>query len=134
LDFVNNQVDATTGTVRVRGVFANPGPNRILQPGFFTRVRVPGSEKYLALLIPDQAVGTDQSQKFLYVVNDQDTVEYRPVKLGPTIDGLRVVREGIQANDWVVVNGLTNLRAGAKVVPKRAAASVAQTESAVNRE
>ena len=79
LDFVDNQVDTATGTLRVRGVFANPG--RVLQPGFFARVRVPGSAKYSALLIPDLAVGADQGQKFVYSVNAQNTVEY---KIGQT--------------------------------------------------
>lgn len=119
LDFVNNQVDPGTGTLRVRGVFENPGPDRVLQPGLFARVRVPGSGKYQALLIPPQAVGTDQGQKFIYVVNAQDVVEYRTVKLGPLTDEGRVVHEGIHSNDWVVVNGLMNLRAGAKVKPAR---------------
>jgi multidrug efflux system membrane fusion protein len=131
LDFVDNRVDATTGTLRVRGVFANPGPDRILQAGFFARVRVPGSGKSQALLIPDQAVGTDQGQKFVFVVNDQDEVEYRTVRLGPFIDGLRVVREGIQSNDWVVVNGLLSIHTGAKVNPKRAPLALAETQSAV---
>jgi len=119
LDFVDNRVDATTGTLRVRGKFPNPGPDRILQPGFFSRVRVPGSGKYQALLIPDQAVGTDQGQKFVYVLADQDAVEYRTVKLGPVIDGLRVIREGIRAGEWVVVNGLMSVRPGAKVQAKK---------------
>jgi RND family efflux transporter MFP subunit len=131
LDFVDNRVDATTGTLRVRGVFANPGPDRILQAGFFARVRVPGSGKYQALLIPDQAVGTDQGQKFVFVVNDQDAVEYRTVRLGPFIDGLRVVREGIQSNDWVVVNGLLSIHTGSKVNPKRAPLALAERQSAV---
>jgi len=131
LDFVDNRVDATTGTLRVRGVFANPGPDRILQAGFFARVRVPGSGKSQALLIPDQAVGTDQGQKFVFVVNDQDEVEYRTVRLGPFIDGLRVVREGIQSNDWVVVNGLLSIHTGSKVNPKRAPLALAETQSAV---
>ena len=131
LDFVDNRVDATTGTLRVRGVFANPGPDRILQAGFFARVRVPGSGKSQALLIPDQAVGTDQGQKFVFVVNDQDEVEYRTVRLGPFIDGLRVVREGIQSNDWVVVNGLLSIHTGSKVNPKRAPLALAEAQSAV---
>jgi membrane fusion protein, multidrug efflux system len=118
LDFVDNRVDSATGTLRARGVFANP--DRILQPGFFTRVRVPGSAKYSALLIPDQAVGADQGQKFVYAVDDQDTVEYKIVDLGPMIDGLRVVRKGLFSNDWVVVNGLMSVRPGAKVNPARA--------------
>ncbi len=131
LDFVDNRVDATTGTLRVRGVFANPGPDRILQAGFFARVRVPGSGKSQALLIPDQAVGTDQGQRFVFVVNDLDEVEYRTVRLGPFIDGLRVVREGIQSNDWVVVNGLLSIHTGSKVNPKRAPLALAERQSAV---
>ena len=119
LDFVDNEVNAATGTLSVRGVFANP--DRMLQPGFFARVRVPGSAKYSALLIPDLAVGTDQSQKFVYVVDDQNTVVYKTVQLGPLVDGLRVVRDGLQPNDWVIVNGLMSVRPGAKVNPARAA-------------
>jgi len=126
LDFVDNRVDPGTGTLRVRGILPNPGPDRVLQPGYFARVRVPGSAKYLALMIPDQAVGTDQGQKFIYVVNDQDAIEYRTIKLGPLIDGLRVVREGIQPKDWVVINGLMAIRPGAKVKPERTPSAVTQ--------
>jgi multidrug efflux system membrane fusion protein len=118
LDFVDNRVDPGTGTLRVRGLF--PNPDRVLQPGFFVRARVPGSSKYPALLIPDQAVGTDQSQKFVYTVDDNDTVHYAPVSLGPLADGMRVVRAGLHSNDWVVVNGLMTIRPGAKVSPSRA--------------
>ena len=123
LDFMDNRLDATTGTLRARGIFPNPGPSRVLQAGFFTRTRVPGSEKYQALLVPDEAVGTDQGQKFVYVVNDQDTVEYRPVKPGPIMDGLRVIRQGIQVKDWVLVNGLMSVAHGGKVKANRIAAS-----------
>jgi RND family efflux transporter MFP subunit len=119
VDFVDNRIDPATGTLRVRGLFPNPAPDRVLQPGFFARVRVPGSAKYKALLIPEQAVGTDQGQKFVYVVNDQDMVESRKVALGPSFDGLRVVRDGIQPQDWVLVNGLMAARPGAKVKPTR---------------
>jgi multidrug efflux system membrane fusion protein len=118
LDFVDNRVDPATGTLRVRGLF--PNPDRVLQPGFFVRARVPGSSKYPALLIPDQAVGTDQSQKFVFTIDDKDTVQYVPVTLGPLVDGLRVVRAGLHSNDWVVVNGLMTIRPGAKVNPSRA--------------
>ena len=121
LDFVDNQADPNTGTLRVRGVLSNP--DRVLQPGFFARLRVPGSPPYQALLIPDLAVGSDQDQKFVFVVDGQDTVQYTPVKLGPMMDGLRVVREGLHSNDWVVVNGLMSVRPGAKVNPARAAAA-----------
>ncbi len=127
LDFVDNRVDTTTGTLRVRGVFRNPGPDRLLQAGFFARVRVPGSGKYQALLVPEQAIGTDQGQKFVYLLNDQDQVDYQTVKLGPVIDGLRVVREGIRPEAWVVVNGLMSLRPGAKVIPKRMNSTMVQT-------
>jgi multidrug efflux system membrane fusion protein len=122
VDFVDNRVDPTTGTIRARGVFSNA--DRSLTPGLFARLRVTGSGKYPALLIPDQAVGTDQGQKIVYVINDQDTVEYRKVKLGPIFDGLRVVHEGLQAKDWVVVNGLMSIRQGVKVNPNRAAVTV----------
>jgi membrane fusion protein, multidrug efflux system len=119
LDFVDNRVDPATGTLRVRGVFANP--DRALQPGFFARVRVPGSAKYSALLIPDLAVGADQGQKFVYTVNDQNVVEYKVVDLGPMIDGLRVVHTGLLSNDWIIVNGLMSVRPGTMVNPSRAA-------------
>ncbi|MGA2748416.1 MAG: efflux RND transporter periplasmic adaptor subunit [Verrucomicrobiota bacterium] len=126
LDFVDNRADAATGTLRVRGVFANP--DRVLQPGFFARVRVPGSARYVALLVPDQAIGTDQGQKFVFIVDSQDAAQYVPVQLGPLIDGLRIVRQGLHTNDWVVVNGLMSIRPGAKVSPSRsAAAGVAAT-------
>jgi multidrug efflux system membrane fusion protein len=105
------------GTMRMRAVF--PNEDRSLVPGFFARLRVTGSEKYQALLIPDQAVGTDQAQKFVYVINDKDEVEYRPVKLGPISDGLRVVHEGVRPADWVVVEGLMTIRPGSKVTPKK---------------
>jgi membrane fusion protein, multidrug efflux system len=120
LDFVDNRIDPTTGTMRVRGIFPNPAPDRVLQPGYFARVRVPGSGKYQGLLVPDLAVGTDQGQKFVYVINS-DTVEYRTVKLGPLVDGLRVIRDGILSNDWVIVNGLMSIRPGAKANASRAA-------------
>lgn len=119
LDFVDNRIDPATGTMRVRGIFPNPAPDRELQPGYFARVRVPGSGKYQALVVPDLAVGTDQGQKFVYVINS-DTVEYRTVKLGPLVDGLRVIRDGIHSNDWVIVNGLMSIRPGAKANATRA--------------
>jgi RND family efflux transporter MFP subunit len=124
LDFMDNRIDASTGTLRVRGVFPNPGPpHRPLHPGFFARVRVPGSGQYQDLLIPDPAVVTDQEQKFVYVLNEQDAVEYRKVNLGPVFDGLRVVRTGLKEEDWVVVNGLMSVRPGVKVKAQRTALS-----------
>src|SRR5258706_1473319 len=115
LDFVDNRVDSATGTLRVRGIFTNPGPDRILQPGFFARARVPGSAKYPATLIPEQAVGTDQGQKFVYIVDAQNTVLSRQVVLGPSFGPLRVVRNGVAPDDLVVVNGLMSIRPGMQV-------------------
>ena len=115
-DFVDNRADPNTGTVLCRSVF--PNPERTLGPGFFARVRIPGSGKYPALLIPDRAVGADQSQKFVYVVNGEKKVEFRPVKLGPIIDGLRVVKEGVKPGEQIIVEGLLRVRPGIAVDAK----------------
>jgi len=115
-DFVDNKVDPTTGTLRCRGVF--PNPERALGPGFFARMRIPGSGKYPALLIPDRAISADQAQKFVYVVNAEKKVEFRPVKVGPMIDGLRIVKEGLKAGEQIVVEGLMRVRPGVVVETK----------------
>ena len=128
LDFVDNRVDPGTGTLKVRAIF--PNPDRILQPGFFARVRVPGTGKYPALLIPDFAVGSDQDKKSVLVVNEKNMAEYRVVKLGPIIDGLRVVREGIKPKEWVIVSGLTTLRPGMPVNATNAPGAMAQSGGA----
>jgi multidrug efflux system membrane fusion protein len=132
LDFLDNHMDPATGTLRVRGVLPNPAPDRVLQPGYFARVRVPGSSKYNALLVPEMCIGTDQGQKYVMTVNDQDTVEYKMVKLGPAMDGLRVVREGLNSNDWVIVNGLMSARPGAKVAATRSSGAVAAQPAAAS--
>lgn len=131
LDFVDNRVDSETGTLEVRGLFDNH--DRILQPGFFARARVPGSSKYPALLIPDLAVGTDQSQKFVFIVDDKDTVQYVPVMLGPLIDGMRVVRSGLKPGDWVVINGLMTIRPGVKVAATRTTADATNTTASLSQ-
>ncbi|MGE4178928.1 MAG: efflux RND transporter periplasmic adaptor subunit [Limisphaerales bacterium] len=115
-DFVDNRIDPTTGTLRCRGVF--PNPERTLGPGFFARMRIPGSGKYPALLIPDRAISSDQAQKFVYVVNAEKNVDFRPVKVGPLIDGLRVVKEGLKAGELIIVEGLMRVRPGIVVDPK----------------
>lgn len=115
-DFVDNKIDPTTGTLRCRGVF--PNPERALGPGFFARMRIPGSGKYPALLIPDRAISADQTQKFVYVVNAEKKVEFRPVKVGPMVDGLRVVKEGLKAGEQIVVEGLMRVRPGVVVETK----------------
>lgn len=118
LDFVENKVDPNTGTIRVRGVFANPkserGP-RPLAPGFFARVRLPLGEPHKAVLISERAIGRDQSQSFVYVVNAENEVVYRRVKLGALHDGLRVIADGLTAGERIVTNGLQRVRPGSKV-------------------
>ena len=117
--FVNNEIDPATGTVRARGSLDNP--NRQFTPGMFARVKLPGSSTYNALLINDSAVGTDQSVKYVLLVGKDNKVEYRPVKLGPIEDGLRVVREGLSPGDTIVVNGLQRVRPGSPITPQRVA-------------
>jgi multidrug efflux system membrane fusion protein len=116
MDFVDNRIDPNTGTMRARGVFSNV--DHSLSPGFFGRIRIPGSGKYQALLIPDRALGSDQSVKFVYVVNAEKKVEFRPVKIGPMIDGLRVVKEGLKPGEQIIVEGLLRVRPGAVVDAK----------------
>ncbi|MGH8807129.1 MAG: efflux RND transporter periplasmic adaptor subunit [Noviherbaspirillum sp.] len=116
LEFVDNRVDPATGSVRMRALFNN-GANA-LAPGLFARVQLAsgsGNNETKAPLINDRAVGTDQNRKFVYVVNAEGKAEYRPVKLGPVVDGLRVVREGLQPGEKIVVNGLQRVRPGAPV-------------------
>jgi membrane fusion protein, multidrug efflux system len=117
--FLDNEIDATTGTVRARGELDNR--DRLFTPGMFARVKLPGSAQYDAVLINDSAVGTDQSVKYVLKVGRDNTVEYRPVKLGPIVDGLRVVREGLEPGDTIVVNGLQRVRPGAAITPQRVA-------------
>jgi RND family efflux transporter MFP subunit len=117
LDFIDNRLDPNTGTMTGRAIF--PNHDLTLIPGLFARVRLPGSGRYEALLVPDGAIGSDQTQRFAFVVNDQNIVEYRKIEPGPIIDGLRVVRDGLQPEDWVIVNGVQRVRAGATVDPQR---------------
>jgi membrane fusion protein, multidrug efflux system len=120
MDFVDNRLDLGTGTLRGRAVI--PNKDLSILPGQFGRVRLIGSSPYEALLLPDSAVATDQSRKIVFVVKADDTVEARPVILGPLDDGLRVIREGLKPEDRVVVDGLQRVRVGAKVAPHAAAA------------
>ncbi|WP_317205061.1 efflux RND transporter periplasmic adaptor subunit [Janthinobacterium sp.] len=117
LEFVDNQLDTKTGSVRMRATFANA--DNVLVPGLFARVQLDGGngakEATRALLINERAVGTDQNRKFVFVVGADNKAEYRAVKLGPAFDGLRVVREGLKAGEKVVVNGLQRVRPGAPV-------------------
>jgi RND family efflux transporter MFP subunit len=124
VDFVNNQVSPSTGTLQVRGTFSNPKPPlgpRVLSPGLFVRIRVAISPPYQALLVVQSAIETDQNLKFVYVVNEQNEVERRDVTLGAEEEYLQVIATGVKADDRVVVNGLQHVRPGmvvnAKLVP-----------------
>lgn len=119
--FLDNEIDAATGTVRARGELENS--DRLFTPGMFARVKLPGSARYDAVLVNDSAIGTDQSVKYVLRVGADDKVEYRPVKLGPIVDGLRVVRSGLSPGDLIVVNGLQRVRPGAPITPERVAMS-----------
>jgi RND family efflux transporter MFP subunit len=116
MSFVDNQVDRGAGTIRARAQFANPG--FFITPGQFARIRVPGSEPYQAILIPDSALVTDQSRKQVLVVKDDGTVEARIVRPGPSYEGLRIIRKGLAASDRIIINGLMRARPGAKVTPQ----------------
>lgn len=118
MDFLDNRIDASTGTLRSRAIISNKDFS--ILPGQFGRVRLIGSAPYEALLLPDTAIATDQSRKIVFVVKDDDTVEARPVVLGPLDEGLRVIREGLKPEDRVIVNGLQRARVGAKVMPQTA--------------
>jgi multidrug efflux system membrane fusion protein len=128
MDFLDNRLDASTGTLRSRAIVDNHDLS--ILPGQFARVRVIASGAYDALLIPDAAVANDQSRKIVMVVKPDDTVEARPVTLGPLDDGLRVIKEGLKPDDRVIVDGLQRARIGAKVAPKMAAAAVPPAQPA----
>ncbi|WP_280513490.1 efflux RND transporter periplasmic adaptor subunit [Modicisalibacter luteus] len=119
MDFVDNRVDPQTGTIRGRAVFDNPEGR--FTPGLYVRLRLAGSASYDAVLIQDAAVGTDLGRKFVLVLNEDGTVAYRNIELGPQLAGLRIVRSGLDAGERIVVNGLQRVRPGmpvtAEIVP-----------------
>lgn len=118
IDFVDNQYDRSSGTIRVRASF--PNPDLFITPGQFGRVRVPMSQEKPTILVPDAAVVTDQAVKLLFTVTEDGTVVPKPVELGPvTDDGLRIVRSGITADDEIIINGLLRARPGQKVTPEQ---------------
>src|SRR5712672_3229410 len=120
VDFLDNRLDVSTGTLRGRAVI--PNKDFSILPGQFGRVRLIGSSPYDALLLPDTAIATDQSRKIVFVVKDDNTVEAKPVTLGPLDEGLRVIRDGLKAEDRVIVDGIQRARVGAKVTPQTAPA------------
>ncbi len=119
IDFVDNQVNAKTGTLRIRGVFANA--DEALTPGYFVRVRVPIGRPHKALLVTDRAIDTDQGKKVVYVIGQDNKVEVRTVQLGSLHDGLRAIEAGLKASDRVIVNGIQQVRPGVVVEPTEVA-------------
>jgi len=116
IESTDNRVNPATGSLALRLVF--PNDDNALIPGLFARVRVPISEPQSALLVSERAIGTDQSQKFVLTVGPDNTVAYRTVKLGPVVDSKRVVREGLQPGESIIVNGLQRVRPGMTVAPE----------------
>ncbi len=127
VSFVDNQVSSSTGTIRLRATFANK--NLSLTPGLFARIRLQGGGVYGGCLAKDEAVVTDLNQKYVFVLGKNNTLIYRPVKLGPMAQGLRVVRDGLHEGDVIVVSGLQRVRPGAAVTPKRVSMSASQLNS-----
>jgi multidrug efflux system membrane fusion protein len=132
LQLIDNQVDARSGTVRVRAVFDN-AEGRLI-PGQFARLRMGQPKPEPALMVNERAIGTDQNKKFVLVVNGENKAEYREVTLGAFVDGLRIVKTGLKPGENIIVNGLQRVRPGAIVAPERVAMSTrpelqAQTSS-----
>jgi multidrug efflux system membrane fusion protein len=117
MDFLDNRLDAASGTMRGRAVFDNK--DLVLTPGLFGRIRIVGSGKYTGVLVPEEAVGSDQDRRVVFVLDGQNKVAMKPVRLGPRIDGYRVVRDGLTGDDTIVVNGLMRVRPGVQIDPKR---------------
>jgi multidrug efflux system membrane fusion protein len=123
INFVNNQVNSTTGSISVRGIFPNPKPAngvRLLSPGMFARVRLPIGQPHPALLVVDRAIASDQGLKYVYVLGADNTVEYRRVETGALQDdGLRVISKGLKPDEWVVVGGLQQVRPRTQIKPQK---------------
>jgi len=122
IDFVDNAISSTSGTIRGRAVF--PNPDVLFTPGMFARIQVPGSPPYEALVVPDSAIGSDQVRKFVYVVGPDNAVSQKYITLGQLVDRtLRVVKSGLTADDTIIVNGLMRVRPGVKVTPQEQGAA-----------
>jgi len=113
IESFDNQLNANTGSILLRTVF--PNPDRRIVPGLFARIRVPLSARHPALLVSERAIGTDQALKYVLTLTPTNTVAYQPVELGPVIDGLRIVRSGLNPGEQIVVNGMQRVRPGMPV-------------------
>ena len=116
LDFLDNRLDAGSGTIRARAIFGNK--DLFLTPGLFGRVTISGSDPYQGVLVPDEAIGNDQDRRVAFVVGEDNTVSMRPVRPGPRIDGYRVIRTGLKGDETIVVNGIMRIRPGIKITPQ----------------
>jgi multidrug efflux pump subunit AcrA (membrane-fusion protein) len=119
LDFAESGVDPGTGTIQLRGVFGNPGPVNVLLPGLFARLRMPIDKRENALLVSERAIGADQGGSYLLVVGSDNVVEKTPIRMGQLVDGLRVIEEGLQPDQLVIVKGVQRARPGGKVDPQK---------------
>ncbi|WP_425320962.1 efflux RND transporter periplasmic adaptor subunit [Acuticoccus sediminis] len=115
LDFAENRIDDASGTIRLRARLDNP--QFIMKPGMFGRVNVPASLPHDGIMLPDEAISSDQDQRIVYVVADDGTVSTKPVRPGPTIDGYRVIRSGLDGSETIIIDGLMRVRPGIKVTP-----------------
>ncbi len=122
IESLDNQLDPDTGSILLRAVFEND-EGRIV-PGLFARIRIPLSARHPAVLVDEQAIGTDQARKYVLTLTPTNTVAYQPVTLGPSVEGKRVVRSGLESGDVIVVNGLQRVRPGMAVAPREAQAAL----------
>jgi membrane fusion protein, multidrug efflux system len=130
VSFVDNQVSSSTGTIRLRATFANK--NLALTPGLFARIRLQGGGTQSGCLAKDEAIVTDLNQKYVFLLGKDNTLSYRPVKLGPMTDGLRVVRDGLHQGDVIVISGLQRVRPGASVTPKMVSIAAGQRSASTD--
>jgi RND family efflux transporter MFP subunit len=128
IESFDNHLDPETGSILLRAEFTNDDGS--LVPGLFARIRIPLSDRHPAMLVDDRAIGTDLSQKFVLVLTPTNTVAYQPVKLGPLVDGLRIVRSGLQPGDEIVVNGLERVRPGMPVQAEKEPAGTEGVQTA----
>jgi RND family efflux transporter MFP subunit len=125
IESFDNRLDAGTGSILLRAVF--PNSDGKIVPGLFARIRVPLSARYPALVVEERSIGTDQGQKYVLALSATNTVQYRPVELGPIVEGKRIVRSGLAAGEEVVVNGLARVRPGMPVNAQREAEKALRT-------
>lgn len=117
INFVDNQVNSGTGTLRVRAVFDNQ--NRALLPGLFAHLKLAGGQAHEGILVAEKTIGTDLSNKYVLVLNQENKVEYRAIKMGDKVGSMRIIKDGLKPQDTIVVNGLQRVRPGALVAPNK---------------